>query len=87
MISLCLMHIFFSNINYIVLSWRKYPFIFPRYEEKSTHAGNYPIFLMILSLDDILCIALSILCQHLEKLMTLCTEVYFMNFGPVKLKE
>ena len=31
---------------------------------------------VFLSLDDILCIALSILHQHLEKLMTLCTEVY-----------
>ena len=70
-----------------MLCWRKYPFIFPRYKEKSAHTVYYPIFLMILSLDDILCIALSILCQCLEKLMTLCTEVYFMNFGPIKLKE
>ena len=76
-----------SNINNIVLSWRKYPFIFPIYKEKATHAVCYPIFIVILSLEYILCIALSILCQHLEKLMTLCTEVYFMNFGPVKLKE
>ena len=75
------------NINYIVFSWRKYPFIFSRYKEKATHTVYYPIFLVILSLDDILYIVLSILCLHLEKLMTLCTEVYFMNFGPVKLKE
>ena len=60
-----------------MLFWGKYPFIFPRYKEKSTCPVHYPIFLVILSLDDILCIALSIL----------CTEVHFVNFGPVKLKE
>ena len=45
-------------------------------------------FLVILSLDDILCVTLSILCQHLEKLKTLCTKYIFsMKFGPAKLKE
>ena len=33
---------------------------------------------MILALDEILCITLSTLCQHLEEIMTLYTEMYFM---------
>ena len=70
-----------------MMFWKKYPFTFPRYKEKSTCTVYYPIFVVILSLDDILCVGLSILCLCLEKLMILCTEVYFTNFGPEKLKE
>ena len=69
---------YLSKISYIVLFWGNIYLHIQEIKEKSTHVVYYPIFRVILSLDDILCIALSILCQHLEKLMNVCTEICFM---------
>ena len=61
----------------MVWSWENIHVYFQDIRKKcSICAVYYPIFLVVLPLDDILRIALSILHQHLEKLMTLFTEVY-----------